>query len=65
MCIRNSEVQKLYGVKDYYESLMPPNGELSLLYTGAHFQLWRTIIHVRSQYAPRKYDKRLSTPAIV
>ena len=32
---------------------------------GAHSQLWETTIHVFSQYAPRKYDKRFGTPAIV
>ena len=28
--------------------------------TGAHSQLWRTIISVCSSYAPRKYDKRVA-----
>ena len=32
---------------------------------GAHSQLWGTIIPVCSPYAPRKYDKRFGTPAIV
>ena len=32
---------------------------------GAHFQLWGTIFPVCSPYAPRKYDKRFGTPAIV
>ena len=32
---------------------------------GAHSQLWITIIPVCSPYAPRKYDIRIGTPAIV
>ena len=32
---------------------------------GALSRLWETIIPVFSPYAPRKYDKRLGTPAIV
>ena len=32
---------------------------------GAHSQLWWTIFPVFSPYAPRKYDKRFGTPAIV
>ena len=31
----------------------------------AHSQLWVTVIPVFSPYAPRKYDKRFGTPAIV
>ena len=31
----------------------------------AHSQLWGTVIPVCSPYAPRKYDKRFGTPAIV
>ena len=32
---------------------------------GAQSQLWEIIIPVRSLYAPRKYDMRFGTPAIV
>ena len=32
--------------------------------TGAHSQLWGTIIPAHAPYARRKYDKRFSTPAI-
>ena len=32
---------------------------------GAHSQLWEATIPVFSPYAPRKYDKRFGTPAIV
>ena len=32
---------------------------------GAHSQLWGKSIPVCSPYAPRKYDERLGTPAIV
>ena len=42
-----------------------PNQELSVLYGGAHSQLWETTLLVFSSYAPRKYDKRFGTPAIV
>ena len=32
---------------------------------GAHSQLWATTLPVFSPYAPRKYDMRFGTPAIV
>ena len=32
---------------------------------GAHSQVWGTIIPACSPYAPRKYEKRFGTPAIV
>ena len=32
---------------------------------GAHSQLWETTLPVFSSYAPRKYDKKFDTPAIV
>ena len=44
---------------------MVPNQELSVLYGGAHSQLWETIIPVFSPYAPRKYGKKFGTPEIV
>ena len=31
----------------------------------AHSQLWETTLPVFSSYAPRKYDRRFGTPAIV
>ena len=42
-----------------------PSQELSVLYGGAHSQLWGTIIPVCSLYAARKYDRIFGTPAIV
>ena len=41
-----------------------PNQELSVLYGGPTLN-YEGLIPVCSPYAPRKYDKRFGTPAIV
>ena len=45
--------------------LMTTQSRINGAVRGAYSQLWITIIPIFSPYAPRKYDKRFGTPAIV
>ena len=58
-------MQRLLTIDGHFSRQYVTQARIIGAVRGAHSQVWGTIIPVCYPYAPRKYDKRFGTPAIV